>query len=608
MDISTQYKSTSPSIPSPTGTHIASLNGARLQIRCLTTFEITRSIPMPSSHDIRTSKIVWSPPTLPLRTPSPSTLSTPSRRSSRTPRPCSHRILVSDDDNTRVYDLRDEKWSAVISNGSGGMGKNVHVEFGAREDEVMIWSDFAACLKIWCLKTGRTVEVRDPKFVGRDGKGWGYRGGREGGGGGVLALLCRSAGADVLLLLAPRTYTVLSRIELPTTDAAGLRWSRDGRWLAIWDAASAGYKLCIYTADGHLYRTLSREVSDEVGEWDVESLGIKTLEWLPGNDRLAVGGWDRRVRILSTRTFAPVVFLDHTATIHVPAALVYTEHVDRQGTRSFVLTQQPVTPPKAALDKNETGLMKQGVGMLTFNAEGTMCATREDSTPCTVWVWDLRTLRPKAIFFTYAPIKTLSWHPVHPDKLLVQTAQDEPTVYLYTASKLSTSPSSTSISHPPDIINLSTHMPKPPGSAPTAKWITSWLSTAAEKKPVLFFGHQHSHVLVWPDGKDQILRFERQADDDDGDDGEESDDDSLFDILTGRTPVPRLQDDGGGCDTDRDMQIEEEDAFGDTVLGLDDTFRGKREGVVVGARDESVFESSSGGGGVLGESGIDEMF
>jgi WD40 repeat protein len=199
------------------------------------------------------------------------------------------------------------------------MGKNIHVEFGVHEDEVVVWSDFTACVKIWCLKTGRAVEIRDPKFSGKEGKGWGYRPSsdtteRGRGRGGVLALLCRSAGTDVLLLLAANIYSVLSRTELPTTDAAGLRWSRDGRWLAIWDAPSTGYKLCIYTADGHLYRSITREAPspEDVSEWDVEGLGIKTLEWVPGNERLAVGGWDRRVRILSTRTFAPVVFLDHT--------------------------------------------------------------------------------------------------------------------------------------------------------------------------------------------------------------------------------------------------------------------------------------------------------
>lgn len=468
------------------------------------------------------------------------------------------------------------------------MGKNVHVDFGATEDEVLVWSDFAACMKVWCLKTGRAVEVRDPKFSGKEGRGWGYRpsGTPRHGRGQIMALLCRTSGVDVLLLLSAQTYTLLSRIELPTTDAANLKWSRDGRWLAVWDAASAGYNLHIYTADGHLYRTITREPSDDVNAWGIEGLGVKSVEWVPGNEKLAVGGWDRRVRILSTRTFAPVVFLDHTAVIHVPSAPVYTEHVDGQGNRSYMLTTQPATPPKAPLEKNETALMKQGISMLAFNADGTLCATRDDSTPSTVWIWDLRSLKPRTILIQYAPIKSLQWHPYDPTRLLIQSSHDSPAVYLYTAQAASnTTSSSASTQQPPEILDLSLHISKPAGSLP-ARWTTSWLSTSADKKPVFSLGHQQGYILVWPDGKDQILRF-------DNEDAEQSDD-SLYDILTGRTPVPRLRDTGS-----EEMEVDVE-MDGDSV-GLDDTFREKR-----GKVNSSGTKRRSLGG--LDDSGMDEMF
>ncbi|KAH7389852.1 hypothetical protein BKA66DRAFT_568771 [Pyrenochaeta sp. MPI-SDFR-AT-0127] len=603
IDVSTQFKSTSSSIPSPTATHIACLSGARLQVRCLTTFDIVRSIALPSNHDLRNSRIAWSPPTTPpllaATTSRPSTASTPPRRSSRSPPARSNRVLVSDDDTARIYDLRDDKWNAVISNGSGGLGKNVHVEFGASEDEVLVWNDFTACVKIWCLKSGKAVEIRDPKFPGKDGRGWGYRPSKEkmGGRGSVLALLCRSSGTDILILLAPRTNALLTRTELPTVDAAGLKWSRDGRWLAVWDAASSGYKLCIYTADGHLYRTITREPADEASEWSVEGLGIKSVEWVPGNEKLAVGGWDRRVRILSTRTFSPIVFLDHTAIIHIPSAPVYTELVDGQGNRSYALTSQPVTPPKAPLEKNETGLMKQGISILVFNADGTLCATRDDSTPSTVWIWDLRSLKPRMILIQYAPVKSLLWHPHDATRLLVQTAHDEPTVYVYATPNLGESTKSiesTASQHlpqPPEIVGLEAHINKPAGSIP-AKWTATWLATPPEKKPAFSIGHQQGYVLVWPDGKDQILRFENEE-------GDQSDD-SLFEILTGRTPVPRLQEHFGtreGDDVEGSGILEAEE-YGDSMGGLDDTFRSRRERANGTARGQSVFD----------DSGLDEMF
>lgn len=470
------------------------------------------------------------------------------------------------------------------------MGKNVHVEFGATENEVLVWSDFAACLKVWCLRTGRAIEIRDPKFPGKDSRGWAYRpSASQYGQSRVMALLCRTSGTDVLLLLSASTYSILSRVEVSTIDAANLKWSRDGRWLAIWDAASAGYNLHIYTADGHLYRSITREPSEDVDSWGVEGLGIKSVEWMPGNEKLAVGGWDRRVRILSTRTFAPVVFLDHTATIHVPSAPVYTEHVDGQGNRSYMLTAQPTTPPKAPLEKNETALMKQGISLMTFNNDGTLCATRDDSTPSTVWIWDLQSLKPRTILIQFAPIKSLQWHPKDPSRLLIQTTHDAPAVYVYaaqnhsrsTSSSTASSSSSASISQdPPAIMDLEAHIPKPTGTLP-ARWTASWLFTPADKKPVFTLGHQQGYILVWPEGKDQILRFEHS-------DAEGEEEDSLYDILTGRTPVPRIRE-------DMNMDMEEED---DGEAMLDDTFREKR-----GRANSEVR-----GRGLLDESGMDEMF
>ncbi|KAH3916407.1 hypothetical protein HBI56_045130 [Parastagonospora nodorum] len=578
-DVSPLYKSTALSVPSPTASHIACLSGARLQIRCLTTFEIIRSISIPNSHDIRNSRLAWSPQSSALNAHD-NDESTPPRRSHALR---SDRILIFDDETTRIYDLRDDKWSAVISNGSGGMGKNVHVEFGATADEVLVWSDFAACLKVWCLRTGRAVEIRDPKFPGKENRGWAYRpsGSSKHGRGQVMALLCRTSGVDVLLLLSAQTYTILSRVELPTLDAANLKWSRDGRWLAVWDAASTGYHLHIYTADGNLYRTITREPSDDLDAWGIEGLGIRSVEWLPGNEKLAVGGWDRRVRILSTRTFAPVVFLDHTPVIHVPDAPVYTEHIDGQGNRSYMPTPQPATPPKPPLEKNESALMKQGISLLMFNADATLCATRDDASPSTVWIWDLRSLKPRMIVIQYSPIKALLWHPSDPERLLIQTIHDAPAVYMYTSS--SSSSSSSSSNQPPAILDFEAHIAKPATSVP-ARWHVSWLpspspsSSKEDKKPLFLLAHQHAYILVWPAGKDKILRFEREQ-------GEESDD-SLFEILTGRREAPRLS---GGVELDRDREEEQ---------GLDDTFRGK------GGRREVGGEE----GGGLGESGMSEMF
>lgn len=113
----------------------------------------------------------------------------------------------------------------------------------------------------------------------------------------MLALLSRPGPQDILTLHAPSSHAVIKTVQLQTADAQGLKWSPDGRWLAVWDAPSVGFKIHIFTADGHLYREWNGEVVE-----GIVGLGVKSLEWSPRGDFLAIGGFDRRVTLLSTRT------------------------------------------------------------------------------------------------------------------------------------------------------------------------------------------------------------------------------------------------------------------------------------------------------------------
>lgn len=112
-----------------------------------------------------------------------------------------------------------------------------------------------------------------------------------------FALLTRSFTHDVVSIHQNTSYRISSTFTLPTIDAQGLKWSPCGRWLAVWDSATSGYKVLIYTADGHLYRTHQK---------DVEGLGVKTVEWSPGGDFLTIGGYDGKLCFLNNYTFSPV--------------------------------------------------------------------------------------------------------------------------------------------------------------------------------------------------------------------------------------------------------------------------------------------------------------
>jgi len=263
-------------VPSPDGSHVATIDNNRLYIRNVATLATVRAITLPSDRTGRYHSIRWSPDF---------------KKAA-----IGHRILVADDDVARFWDLQDEKWSATIRNGSGGMGRIVSAEFGATGDEALLFSEFGARVTVWSLSSRRSVEIKDPKSIN---KGHGYRPKSA-----FFALLSRPSAQDIITLHSPSTYFVFKTINVPSADAQGLKWNPDGQWLAVWDTPSVGLRVFIFSADGHLYRTHAGELND-----GIEGLGTRTLEWSPRGDFLAIGGHDKRVTLLSTRTVQTPILL-----------------------------------------------------------------------------------------------------------------------------------------------------------------------------------------------------------------------------------------------------------------------------------------------------------
>jgi hypothetical protein len=241
-----------------------------------------------------------------------------------------------------------------------------------------------------------------------------------------------------------------------------------------------------------------------------------------------------------------MMFLDHTTAIQLAAgSAVWQEQVSASSHRSYSTVQQPVVPP-TALDSPSNQLQKTGLSLMTFNADGTVLATRDDSTPTTVWIWDLTKLSAAAVLIQHSPIKQLSWHPTLTSLLLIQSSHEEPTLSFYDSKEKT--PFSVHVPFQKDFGRLDTR----------------WLSTIADRKPALILSDLHSFVLAWPEGKDQILRFEQSEQGQ----AEEDEDDSLFEILTGKTPAEPVD--------NTEMLVS--DVLDETTV-MDDTFRGKHFGV-----------------------------
>ncbi|KAG8528956.1 uncharacterized protein KY384_006645 [Bacidia gigantensis] len=384
-------------VPSPDGSLVATLQKSRLLVRSAATSEVIVSWPLAAEFVIKCNTIQWS-------------------RSSRDRTANEQRILLADQDSVRIYCTEDPNWQASVDNAAGNLGQLSNVVFGHSLSDILVFSDFGVKLTIWSLITRRGSEIRDPKssvacFDIRSETGH-------------LALLTRTTAQDTLLLLQPATFELLKSVELSTVDAQEVRWSRDGRWIAIRDIASVGHRVQIYTADGHLFRTFSG-----VQDPDQIELGVRCMEWT-ASGLLVIGDYNDNVTVLSKTTFNPLKTLHHTTPISLPGIEIWEEQLKAGMERSYALAAHPANPPSSsAITKSLPA--KQGVSVMALNSDQTMLVTRSDAAPTTAWLWSMKTLKPITVLIHHSPIRHLNWHPQQPDLLLIHCAFQEPTVHFW---------------------------------------------------------------------------------------------------------------------------------------------------------------------------------
>ena len=456
---------------SPDGQYLADVAGSRLTIRSLDD-GLLQTHPLPANY--KNKLMVWHT-SRQQHTSSPS-CSDATIRYSQT----SGRLLIADEDNVRVFDAQDSQWKAVIKGAAGASAQINNVAFGRNEDQIFVSSTFGLRMMLWFLSTSRGIEIRDTKAITRNHD---FRPRSA-----HLALLVRPTTHDHLLLMDTNTFRVHESIELPTTDAQAVRWSPDGRWLAVQDAISAGYRILIYTADGHLFKVL-------LGGQDAETIGhgIRTMMWSPNAQLLAVGAMEDHVILYNSTTvsnagssyfttdsmqFAQRLTLTHSAEISIPHATVWEEHIDNATrSRTYATAAQPIkTYMNGSLTTNE--ISKCGVSTIRFSKDGTLLATRSDTVPSTVWIWSLSSMIAFAVLLHHAPVKSIEWHPTISDLLLVHCAMDEPVLHIWKESWDS-----------PKVI---TALKRTPGGRVDA----SWIYTSDGKPPMILLVSGSEHTMV----------------------------------------------------------------------------------------------------------------
>lgn len=265
------------------------------------------------------------------------------------------------------------------------------------------------------------------------------------------------------------------------------------------------------------------------------------MAWGPNS--LALASSQQSITTLDSRTFIPVGTLSHLDNNDSlnDAPTAYEESISASGARSYTF----LTGSRIPRSSPKSNMMD-----LQFNPSGTLLATRDESAPSTLSIWSPERRRLQVQLLQHSTLRKMTWHPFRESLLMV--LGDDGSLHLWDLTN----------SEPP------VHVPHAFSSGVTAgkveaRWIASSdaLAASSEKLAILVTTKRAGWVVVWPEGRGDVSDERMMPEVQEGEDATE---DSLYDILAGRTPLPELS-------TKKQMEFPEEDEN----TRLEDTFRDK---------------------------------
>ncbi|KAF5855375.1 hypothetical protein ETB97_009337 [Aspergillus alliaceus] len=404
----------------------------------------------------------------------------PDTYAARKETPPGRRVLHASDSRILVWQLLPLQLHAEIESVEPGA---LNVDFGSDENEVIVFHAWNTKLTVYALDTGRSQVIKSPKFAHNNGFGYRPKTGQ-------FAVLLKPDTVDLLTIHGFRSYELINRAVLPTVDAQGLKWSPDGRWIAVWDVASAGTKVLVFTADGQPFRTYI----GPPGFDDSFDLGVRGIEWSPVvndsgvSEYLAIGKVDGTVDILRCRTFSCSTTLSHVFQIDDNSPSIWREryatadgtleYAESSSSSAFSITAESSGPPR-------------GVSIMAFSFHGSLLATVDQTRPNIVWIWNLESaaVLVSALVHEHS-VRQAVWHPSE-TQLLIVTANSAP------AAVRSWTPDGQ-----PSIIRI------PTSRSDTGRYDARWLPSNQGDNAKFWFGTTEDYTLGHIEGEDGTSQFQ----------------------------------------------------------------------------------------------------
>jgi len=393
---------------SPDGTYIAGTAGATVLVRLAITHNVSASFQCLD----RVDKIEWSPR-------GPFLLCAQHKRGV-----------------VQVFDVRSKDWSFRINAGISGV---IDAMFSPDGGHIVTFSDFQLKLTVWDVGSRAAVcHVKNPKqgrkvvsFSGKDSK--------------YMAVLQRQDGRDGVSVIACDDWSCLQQLPIATCDAQQLQWAHDDAAVIVIDSPPED-RICVYSVFGQLLKCIQPHTA---------GLGVKSAAQFSRTAPLfATGSYDDKLRVYSQVTFDLLVELTHRGGQTddgdrergdaIPETLVYKEVLEQADiphggsardehrvSRYVIDTTVDVSArgakPSGAVPPPNTSasasLGSVGVSIVEWSPDSRWIASKSDSEPCVVRVWDTNRYALHSLLVQMHNVKCIAWEPS-------QCAKDEARLWI----------------------------------------------------------------------------------------------------------------------------------------------------------------------------------
>jgi hypothetical protein len=149
----------------------------------------------------------------------------------------------------------------------------------------------------------------------------------------------------------------------------------------------------------------------------------------------------------------------------------------------YNLAIQNTFPPTNGSSPGTSEASKIGISILASDASGTLVATKSESMPTVMWIWDTASKVLRTVLIQHAPIAKATWHPTINELLMIRCEGDDNKglVHLWEPTW-----------ETPRVIDFSARVPE---GKLMGKTVVRWLNLASSV-PVIFFSDSQDCMLA----------------------------------------------------------------------------------------------------------------